>query len=401
VFYFKFQVFSVHSSSILKKLKELRLVLFYQILSKSNLFTMKYPSQKKKISWLFLAMLLFSGTIFAQEAAKKQEIVLKGKLVDEVTKEALIGVTVFIKGTKIATQTDENGAFELKTTKETPFTLSVNYVGYQTKEIEIYEEDQNIEFKLRSKQALSEVVVVGYGEQKREDLTGSVASVAPELKTQPVVSVERLLQGAVAGVNVTQTSGQPGAGVSVQVRGNNSISAGSEPLYVIDGYPISNDYYLVDAGVTDRTGVQLNPLSSISPSDIESIDVLKDASATAIYGARGSNGVVIITTKRGSRTTPTINFDAYYGVQNVVRTIPLLNAQQWWQLRKDATANTPGGKNAASSLPAANGWSYDTTGVGTDWQKAAFVAAPIQNYNLSVASGSENTSLYISGNYFD
>ena len=352
------------------------------------------PFKKLSILLLFSAMGFYAH-------AQTEEAVLKGKLIDELNNEPLVGVTVFIKGTKEAVQTDENGAFELKTKRAFPFTLSVAYVGYQSKDIEIYEEDQNIEFKLRSQRALSEVVVVGYGEQKREDLTGSVSSIPPQLKAQPIVSPERLLQGAIPGAIVTQTSGQPGAGVSVQIRGNNSITAASDPLYVIDGFPINNDYDIVDAGVTDRNGVRLNPLSSISPSDIESIDVLKDASATAIYGSRGANGVVIITTKKGSADKSSINYDGYYGVQNVIKTIPVLNAREWWQLRKDAAANTPNAKNPITSLPAPTGWKYDTTGEGTDWQKAAFTEAPIQNHNISILSGNEKTRLAFSGNYFN
>lgn len=348
---------------------------------------------------IFLLVSLIALAIHGNAQDTKQEITLKGKLIDEISGESLIGATIFIKGTKIATQTDENGAFELKTTKEVPFTLSVAYVGYQAKEIEIYEEDQNIEFKVRSQRALSEVVVVGYGEQKREDFTGSIASIPTELKTQPVGSVERLLQGAVPGAIVTQTSGQPGGGVSVQIRGNNSITAASDPLYVIDGFPINNDYGLVDAGVTD--GPKLNPLAFLSPSDIESIDVLKDASATAIYGSRGANGVVIVTTKKGQRNQSNIQYDGYYGVQDVIRTIPVLNGKDWWQLRKDAAKNTPNSKNPITSLPAPNGWAYDTTGEGTNWQKEAFRQAAIQNHSLAIYSGTDKTRLAFSGTYFN
>ena len=144
---------------------------------------------------------------------------------------------------------------------------------------------------------------------------------------------------------------------------------------------------------------KLNPMSSINPSDIESIEILKDASATAIYGSRGANGVVIITTKKGNSKKSAIQYDSYYGVQNVIRSIPLLNGSEWWQLRKDAFLNTPNGK--AATLPAASGFKYDTTGAGTDWQGAAFRQAPIQNHSLSILSGSDKTRIAISGNYFN
>ena len=327
------------------------------------------------------------------------EITIKGKVVDDLAGEAMIGANVHIKGTSIGTATDVDGSFELKTTQAPPFTIVVGTSGYLDKEIEFYEETDPIEIRLRISKTLEEVVVVGYGEQKRRDITGSVSSIPTELKTQPVGSVERLLQGAVAGAVVTQTSGQPGGGVSVQIRGSNSITAGSDPLYVIDGFPINNDIEITDAGVTDRNGIRLNPLSTISTSDIESIDVLKDASATAIYGSRGANGVVIVTTKKGLKNKSSINYDAYYGVQNVVRKIPVLTGAEWWQLRKEATLNTPGGK--APTLPVPTGFDYDTTGAGTDWQGAAFRQAPIQSHTLSFLSGTDKTRVALSGNYFN
>ncbi|MEA5403801.1 TonB-dependent receptor [Arcicella sp. DC2W] len=320
---------------------------------------------------------------------------LTGKIIDSRTKEPIIGAAIAIKGTSIGVTTDVNGKFTLKTSQKPPFTILATFVGYKKKEIEIIEfENLSISLIESKGQRLDEVIVVGYGTQKRSDITGSIASVPLEIKAQPVASVERLLQGSVAGAIVTQTSGQPGGGVSVQIRGNNSITAGSDPLYVIDGFPINNDYSLNDAGVTN--GSKINPLSSINTADIESIDVLKDASATAIYGSRGANGVVIVTTKNGTKGKSSINYDAYYGVQEVIRTLPVLNAKDWWSLRKDAAKNS--GKT--TSLPSVTGYSLDTSGVGTDWQAAAFRKAAIQSHSLSILSGSDKTRLSISGNYF-
>ena len=342
---------------------------------------------------LWIWILIQPQRHFAQTAGPVINSTLSGQIVDEKTKEPLIGATIQIKGTTNGAVTNTDGKFFLKTGQTLPFTLVVNYVGYSPQEIQATTNTINIELKENTSQ-LSEVVVVGYGTQKRSDITGSIASVPLEVRNQPVASVERLLQGAIPGAIVTQTSGQPGGGVSVQIRGNNSITAGSDPLYVIDGFPINNDYSLNDAGVTN--GSKINPLSSINTSDIETIDVLKDASATAIYGSRGANGVVIITTKNGSKGKSSVNYDAYYGVQSVIRTIPLLNAGEWWQLRKNAATNS--GKT--TTLPTSLGYSLDTSGVGTDWQAAAFREAPIQNHNISVLSGSERTQLAISGNYF-
>jgi TonB-linked SusC/RagA family outer membrane protein len=344
----------------------------------------------KKIYYLII---LSGSLLFGPDYARAQDVI-SGVVKDE-SGQTLPGATVVEKGSAKYALTDVDGKFSIAAAKEFPFTIQVNITGFQQQEIEIYElTTEAVEIILKTANVLDEVVVIGYGEQKRKDITGSVASVPIEIKSQPVASVERLLQGSVAGAVVTQTSGQPGGGVSVQIRGNNSITAGSDPLYVIDGFPINNDYSVADAGVTD--GSKINPLSSINTADIENIDVLKDASATAIYGSRGANGVVIITTKSGTKNKSSVNYDAYYGTQQVLRTIPLLNAAQWWQLRKDAAANS--GKTA--SIPSVTGYSLDTTGAGTDWQDAAFRKASIQSHNLSILSGSDKTKLAFSGNYF-
>ncbi|MCE7064082.1 TonB-dependent receptor [Dyadobacter sp. CY326] len=336
---------------------------------------------------------LLGALVFTSTFVQAQELI-SGVVKDE-TGQGLPGATINEKGTSRAVTTDLDGKFSIAPAKEFPFTLQINMTGYQTQEIEIYElTAEAVEISLKTANLLDELVVIGYGEQKRKDITGSVASVPIEIKSQPVASVERLLQGSVAGAVVTQTSGQPGGGVSVQIRGNNSITAGSDPLYVIDGFPINNDYSLADAGVTE--GSKINPLSTLNTADIENIDVLKDASATAIYGSRGANGVVIITTKTGSKNKSSINYDAFYGTQEVIRTLPLLNGAQWWALRKDAAANS--GKTA--SIPNVTGYSLDTTGAGTDWQDAAFRKASMQSHNLSILSGSDKTKLAVSGNYF-
>lgn len=343
----------------------------------------------------FLSVIAFFSLSFG--AAHAQDVI-KGAVRDDAG-EPLPGATIVIKGTNTHAVTDIEGQFSISAAKEFPFTLLVNLAGYKQQEVEVYElTGEDLEVLLNNDNVLEEVVVIGYGELKRKDITGSVASVPLELKAQPVVSTERLLQGSTPGVTVTQTSGQPGGGVSVQIRGNNSITAASDPLYVIDGFPINNDYSVADAGVTD--GPKINPLSSISTSDIESIDILKDASATAIYGSRGANGVIIITTKKGSKNgeRSSVHYDGYYGVQSVVRKIPLLNAREWWELRKEAYVNTPSGK--AATLPAAGTFKYDTVGAGTDWQDAAFTEAPVQSHSISLNTGTDRTGISISGNYF-
>lgn len=315
---------------------------------------------------------------------------LNGKVIDSKTKEGLIGASLQIKGITHATSTDADGNFKFVTGQSFPYTIVVSYIGYETLEVIATGSPLNIELKPNTNQ-LNAVVVVGYGTQKKSDFTGSLSSVPTELKGQPVSSPDRLIQGAVPGAQVTQSSGQPGGGVSIRVRGGTSINAGNEPLYVIDGFPIYNGDATVDAGITNGPGI--NPLSGINPADIESIDVLKDASATAIYGSRGANGVILITTKRGNRNQFSINYNGYYGTQQVGKKIELLNAEEWGILKNDALKD-------AGKAPFYTGDELNLLGEGTDWQAAAFRKAAIQNHGLSISSGTEKTRILLSGNYF-
>lgn len=324
-------------------------------------------------------------------AAFGQEVI-RGIVRDD-TGGPLPGATILVKGTSTATVADASGNFAISAKGELPITLVVNSVGFKAQDIEVYElSEETIEVALKSDNILDEVVVVGYGELKRRDFTGSLSSVPTELKAQPVSSPERLLQGSVAGVQVTQSSGQPGAGTSVRIRGGTSINAGSEPLYVIDGFPVYNSNAAADAGVT--SGDKINPMSAFNPEDIESIEVLKDASATAIYGSRGANGVIILTTKRSRKNESAISYNGYYGVQEVIKKLPLLNAQQWAELKNDARID-------AGKAPAFTDAEIATLGEGTDWQSEAFRSAPIQSHTVSLSSGSERSNLIFSGNYFD
>lgn len=337
----------------------------------------------------FLTTVLFM--ILSFEFGMAQEIV-RGVVKDD-SGEALPGSTVFVRGTNIATTTDAEGSFSIKPPKEFPFTITINLVGYKTQEVEVYElSEEALDVTLKIDNILDEIVVVGYGTQKREDFTGSLASVPTELKTQPVSSPERLLQGAISGIQVTQSSGQPGGSVSIRVRGGTSITAGNEPLYVVDGFPIYNSENSADAGVT--SGPKINPLSNINSTDIESIDVLKDASATAIYGSRGANGVIIITTKKGRHNESSLSYDGYYGVQSVLKKVDLLNAAEWGSLKNDALRDS--GKPALYTDE-----QLSQLGKGTDWQDEAFRAAPIQSHSLSLSTGGEKTTLALSGNYFN
>lgn len=338
----------------------------------------------KKLLLLVTAVFALSFSAFAQDSVTG--------IVSDESGGPLPGATILIKGTSSYAASDVDGTFSIASPKSFPYTLVFNMVGYQAQEIEIYElSEESIEVQLKLDNVLNEVVVVGYGEQKRSDFTGSVASIPTELKLLPVSSPERLLQGSVSGVQVVQSSGQPGGSVSIRVRGGTSITAGNEPLYVIDGFPVYNSDAAVDAGVTN--GPKINPLSNINSADIESIDVLKDASATAIYGSRGANGVILITTKKGSFNETSFHYDAYYGVQSLVRKIPLLNAEEWGFLKNDALADS--GKPPLYSQE-----QLDVLGNGTDWQDAAFHDAPIQSHTFSVNGGTEKSRTSFSANYF-
>lgn len=344
---------------------------------------------KKLLLIPFLLLIGFPLLTIAQQTQPTINSHLVGRVIDSATREPLPGAVVKIQGTTHVVSTDIEGKFSFITGQKFPYKLIITFTGYEKKEF--IADGSPVEIKLKDAQTqLNQVVVVGYGTQKRKDITGSVASVPALALKQPVPSLDRALQGSVSGIQVTQATGQPGAGVTVQVRGVNSINAVAEPLYVIDGFPTSNSNSLTDAGVTN--GPKINPLASINTSDIESIEVLKDASATAIYGTRGANGVIIITTKKGKAGVSSINYDGSFGRQEVIKTLSLLNTPQWEALRNDALVNT--GKTAQTEAQ------LNPYNANTDWQGAAFRKANSQNHSLSIFSGTERTRLAFSGNYF-
>jgi len=351
----------------------------------------KYYIGRSGITLLFV--ILTTLTAFAQQ------IEIQGKILDDGSKVSVIGAAIKIKqkGPLIGTISDANGDFHLKV-KSLPVTLVVSTVGYKSQEIDVYEAEPITIFLEEDQNLLSSVVVVGYGSQKKSDLTGAQTSISiDDLKETGTTSFENGLQGLAAGIQVTQSSAAPGATSIVRIRGGNSINGGNEPLYVIDGFPIYNNNSTADAGAlfggaipTAGTSNGLDPLSSINPEDIKSIEVLKDASATAIYGARGANGVIIVTTKKGFVGAASITFDSSYGIQKVSKTIDLLNAQQFAIYANDARA-------ASSVSPIftqdqINSYANNST----NWQAAAFREAPVSNEQISITGGSEKTKYSIS-----
>src|SRR5215218_516186 len=354
----------------------------------------KYYAEKRtvlKTSIIFIVTLLLATF---SKAHAQANITLTGLVLDDGTQLPLSGATVHIKGTTHEVITDDAGRFGFLTGQHLPVTYIVSYVGYQTAEVTV-REGSSSEIRLhQTSNQLSDVVVMGYGRQRRSDVTGAVAQIPSKLLNQPVSSVEQLLKGAAAGVQVTQTSGQPGGGVSIRIRGGSSIQGGNEPLYVIDGFPVYNS--AATAGVL--SGTATNPLADINPADIESITVLKDASSTAIYGSRGANGVIIVTTKRGRTDRNTITYDASYGVQSLRKKIDLLNAQQFAELRNEVLYDVDPTKGQYQYLSQEQ---INQLGKGTDWQDAAFRNAGVQNHQLSISGGNAKTRYSLSGNFFN
>lgn len=329
-------------------------------------------NQMKPCFLIILSLFLWIG-LHAQN-----QMDLKGKVIDSSNMKPLQGVSVFIKGTTRGVVSDKNGEFVLRSTplnKE----ISLSMAGYKT--VSVLVDGKNfLEIKLSpSLASLSDVVVIGYGTQKKIENTGAIASVkSDELTQTPIANIGQGLQARVAGLQVNQNSGSPGGNVSVRLRGINSINGASEPLYIIDGIQISNG-----GGLNS-----ISPLSTINPNDIESVEVLKDASASAIYGARAANGVIIITTKRGTAGQTKVNLDSYVGSQKTPKKLDVLNASEFAALENEVFKNT--------YYP-----DPSSEGEGTNWQDLVFRTAPIQNHQLSVVGGNDKTKLALSFNYFD
>ena len=321
---------------------------------------------------------------------------ITGHITDVRTGEPLIGASVIVKSEKgQGVVTDYDGNFSLQTKVEAPLTLRVEYVGYRALDVDVYDFEEPVEIALiDNSNRLDEVVVVGYGVQKRKALTGAVTTVKNDELLQASTSFDNILGGAVAGLDATSSSGQPGASINIRIRGGNSINGGNEPLYVIDGVLIYNSNSATKTGVSYADS-NFNPLASINPSDIESIEVLKDVSASALYGSRGANGVIIVTTKNGKRGRVKVDYGYSIGVSKVRKTLDLLNAEQWGDLYLDLATDAQ--KTATGVTPAV----VSTWGAGTDWQDALFRTATTQQHQLSISGGSDVERFLISANYTD
>ncbi|OYX24479.1 MAG: SusC/RagA family TonB-linked outer membrane protein [Flavobacteriales bacterium 32-35-8] len=334
---------------------------------------MKHQYCKKMLEKVFLScIMLFALTMQSQEKVVSGQITTSDG-------NPLPGVNIQQKGTTNGTISDMNGKYTIPITKGEKI-LVYSYISFQTVEKKITAKLINVILK-EDLETLDEIVVIGYGTQKRKDVTGAVSSIKSESFASALpVSPEQLLQGKIAGVSIVQNSGQPGASATVRIRGTSSISAGNEPLYVVDGVPMqfgnaNNAIRTVTSGSSPLSEEAINPLSLINPADIESIDVLKDASATAIYGSRGANGVIVITTKNKGKFGDFLTYDSYFGLSYVPKLLPVLSASEY---RNYATTN---------NLP------FSDLGADTNWQKEVFRTALTQNHNISFAGGSPTTNV--------
>lgn len=334
----------------------------------------------------FVALIAFRPTIIAQS------IQVKGTITAADNHEPLTGVNVALKGGKTGTTSNAKGEFTLSIPSPDA-TLTITYVGFLKQDVPVNNQT-NLNISLeQDPKVLGEVVVIGYGAVKKSDVTGAVVSLkADELTTGPNMNIQQALVGRAPGVQIYQKTGEPGAAMNVQIRGITSIAGNNNPLYVIDGMPVNDAAAIGGAAPagTSSNPNDRNPLNALNPSDIESLEVLKDASATSIYGSRGANGVVIITTRRGKAGKLTVSYDGQYGVQKVAKDQRVLTGNEYAQVINDII------DYGKLDIPKVTG-----TNANTDWQKALERDAAIQSHDVAVSGGNSNTKFRISLGYFD
>ena len=332
--------------------------------------------------FLFLSFVLLCVTLQAQDQ------LLTGKVTSASDKTGLPGVNVVIKGTSQGTITDIDGQFSIQVPPGA--ILQFSFIGFTSQELP-YSGQTNVSITLQEEaKELNEVIVVGYSSIQKRDITGAMTTIsADKLKGIAFNGLDQALQGQAPGVQVTQSSGTPGGGVSVRIRGVTSISAGNTPLYIIDGIPVET------GGLSARSfgGQNDNALALINPNDIESYNILSDASAKALYGSRASNGVVVITTKRGKNSATKITADIQRGIVDPVKTLDLLNSTQLLELQREAVTNANQNPDALGLI------SGVTDGINTNWQDEVLRTGIMQQYQLSATGGDENTKFYISGGF--
>jgi len=382
------------------------------------------------IKRLFLISICLCALVYANA-----QTIVTGRVMDGASNESAIGASVLVVGTTVGTITDFDGNFTLEV-PDGKFILQVSMVGYKTQVINIRGKERIDVTLQEDTQLMEEVVVVGYGTMKKRDLSGSVSQIKSEdLLAGGGTDAAHSLSGKIAGVEVKESDGAPGSGVSITVRGANSFTTSSQPLYIVDGIPFGTDPNGVPAsGANEGQNQSQNPLSMLNPNDIEKIEVLKDASATAIYGSRGANGVVIITTRKGQEGKPKVELTIRGGVQQIARKVQMLDAYHYALYQNEAAANSRTYEGGTQRDPYRGEWDYPYIGsgyvytqgtynpspedflnpglrtdkygnvdevAGTDWQQQIYQTGWSQEYNTSVSGGTDKGWYAFSGNYTD
>jgi TonB-linked SusC/RagA family outer membrane protein len=345
-------------------------------------------SYSRSISRRLSALAVF---LALPSAAVAQSGVVRGSVIDSASQRGIPGVLLAVSGTTRSAVTDDAGRFTIRNVPLSSTIVRAQRIGYaaQDRSFTFAGDTASVTLVLRPIAVqLSEVVSIGYGTSSRLDINNAVASVsATDIENKPLAGLESAIQGKMAGVQVTNNAGNPGNGISIRVRGPASVNAGNQPLYVIDGIPIIQEDY----GQLGLGGQDVTSISSLNPDEIESIDVLKDAAAAAIYGSRGSNGVVMITTKRGRAGLQRVNFSTYYGSQSAPRKLSLLDAKQYVEIFNESAVNDD------EDLPFTAGTDDARS---FDWQSAVFRRAPVGDAQLSMSGGTERMKYYLSGGNF-
>ena len=346
----------------------------------------------KKLLSLLPALLLGSFVLFAQDR------VISGKVTDESTGSPIAGVSVVVKGMQGGTSTKEDGSFQLTVSAQAK-TLVFSSVNYGSKEVSLENKTVLSVKMLSEEKSMQEVVVTGYQTVRKKDVTAAISKIsAADIDNLPIPNFAQAMQGRAAGVIVAAANGVPGGSLSVIIRGVGSINAGTTPLYVVDGVQLNTGVGSINT--------QNNPLNFLNPDDIESIEVLKDAAAASIYGARAGNGVVLVTTKKGKSGKPKFTFNSYIGQSSPLQTLDVLNSQLWLKLRTEALVNS--GVSPANAritalsnmgLPASTTDEKIDSLPTYDWQKESFGKGTIFNTEMSMSGGNQNVSYYLSGSY--
>lgn len=343
-----------------------------------------------KEKFLFIILAFSSTFLYAQEFE------MKGKVLDAATQEPLMGVNIMIQNTDKGTITDFDGSYSLSVNNGN--VIEFSYLGYEPSTVTASSNNSMVNVQLNpSEDALSEVVVIGYGTSTKKDLSGSVASIKPEgFVDRPITTLEDALQGNASGLLVQSSGGQPGAAANINIRGITSLTGSTQPLIVIDGFPLFELTTSGGGGLEAFSG-QISSFAFINPNDIASVEVLKDASATAIYGNRGANGVIMITTKKGKYGKPKLSYNSYFGVREIQNELDMLSFADYARYQQDTNPQNLLYTNPQTGEP----YQFDPRLNSINWQDRIYRTGFIQNHSLSLQGGNENTKYFLSGSFMD